>query len=105
MGVWLTRHLTGLGRIVEPVDRARGEAEIVIVSVPIKVTGDVVSQVIMHMSPSAVIAEIASLKAGVMASLRLAAEKGLRPLCIHPMFGPQTQHLKGKVGGRDTNYG
>ncbi|MCW4048143.1 MAG: prephenate dehydrogenase/arogenate dehydrogenase family protein [Candidatus Bathyarchaeota archaeon] len=106
MGKWLTRHLEGIGYNVKSADLRNettqgkaviNEADIVIVSVPLKVTGEVIIQVSRHMRQGAILAEIASLKSEVIAPLRISAVKGLKPLCIHPMFGPQVQHLEGKT--------
>jgi prephenate dehydrogenase len=100
MGRWLVHHLAGQGYTVHPVDLRRGEeerklgaADLVVVSVPIRATPEVLYEAISHMKPGAVLAEIASLKEGVVEPLRASADKGLVPLCLHPMFGPSTVRL------------
>jgi prephenate dehydrogenase len=104
MGRWLVRHLDGLGYAVHPVDLRRGEgerkletADLVVVSVPIRATPGVLYEASSHMKPGAVLAEIASLKEGVVEPLRASADKGLVPLCVHPMFGPSTVRLDNKA--------
>lgn len=104
MGRWLVRHLDGLGYAVHPVDLRRGlgerklgAADLVVVSVPIRATPGVLYEVSSHMKPGAVLSEIASLKEGVVEPLRASADKGLIPLCVHPMFGPSTVRLDNKA--------
>ncbi len=103
MGRWLVHHLERQGHTVHHVDLRNGEgeklgtADLVIVSVPIKATPGVLYQASSHMKPGAVLAEIASLKEGVVEPLMAAAEKGLAPLCIHPMFGPSTERLDNRT--------
>jgi prephenate dehydrogenase len=104
MGRWLVHHLSSLGHAVLRVDLRRGEgerelgtADLVVVSVPIKSTPRVLYEASSHMKPGAVLAEIASLKEGVVEPLRASAGKGLHPLCVHPMFGPSTERLDNKA--------
>lgn len=104
MGRWLVHHLTGLGYTVNPADLRRGKGErelgtvdLVVVSVPIRATPGVLYEASSHMKPGAVLAEIASLKEGVVEPLRASAEKRLVPLCVHPMFGPSTKRLDNKA--------
>lgn len=104
MGRWLVHHLAGQGYTVFPVDlrlreeeKKLGTADLVVVSVPIRATPGVLYEASSHMKPGAVLAEIASLKMGVVEPLRASAEKGLVPLCVHPMFGPSTERLDNKT--------
>lgn len=104
MGRWLVHHLAGQGYTVHPVDlrleegeMKLGTADLVVVSVPIRATPGVLYEASSHMKPGAVLAEIASLKEGVMEPLRASAEKGIVPLCVHPMFGPSTERLDNKT--------
>ena len=104
MGRWLVHHLAGLGYTVHPVDLRRGKgehelgaADLVVVSVPIRATPGVLYEASSHMKPGAVLAEIASLKESVVEPLRASADKGLVPLCVHPMFGPSTKRLDNKT--------
>jgi prephenate dehydrogenase len=104
MGRWLVHHLASLGHTVLRVDLRRGEgeqelgtADLVVVSVPIKATPRVLYEASSCMRPGAVLAEIASLKEGVVEPLRASADRGLLPLCVHPMFGPSTERLENKA--------
>lgn len=102
MGGWLTRHLRGLGYDVEPVDTRTGPPELggldlVVISVPISATPAAIRAVAPRMRRGAVLAEIASLKAGSHPALVEASRIGVTPLCVHPMFGPSTCSLGGRV--------
>jgi len=102
MGGWLTRHLRSLGYSVAPVDTRNGapdlrDLDLVVISVPINSTPDVVRAVAPEMRRGTVLAEISSHKAGSHRALEEAAELGVVPLCVHPMFGPSTETLRGRV--------
>jgi len=104
MGRWLVNHLAGQGYTVHPVDLRRGlgerelgTADLVVVSVPIRATPRVLYEASSHMKLGTVLAEIASLKEGTVEPLIESAEKGLVPLCVHPMFGPSTVRLDNKA--------
>jgi prephenate dehydrogenase len=102
MGGWLTRHLRSLGYSVTPIDTRTGQPDLsdldlVVVSVPINSTPEVIRGVAPLMRRGAVLAEIASLKAGSHRALTEAAGLGVTPLCVHPMFGPSVGSLRGRV--------
>jgi prephenate dehydrogenase len=95
MGQWMNNHLTGLGYTVTGFDERRGDppsilskADLVVVSVPIPVTAEIIMKALKHMRPGACIMEIASLKSGVHRTLVEASRLGFKALCVHPMFGP-----------------
>lgn len=118
MGQWLTHHFSSLGHSVvisDPislkqsmtarsgevsiarnnVDAAEG-AEVVIISVPIEKTPDVIREVVQHMREGATLCEISSVKGMTPELLRECAADKVQPLSIHPMFGPgsSTQNQK-----------
>ncbi len=103
MGGWLLCHLRGLGYAVEPVDtrigslELVGELDLVVVSVPISATPAVARLIAPRMRRGSVLVEIASLKTGSHPALVEASRLGVTPLCIHPMFGPSTDSLRGRV--------
>jgi len=104
MGRWLVHHLGRLGHTVHKVDLRTGEgereletADLLVVSVPIKATPEVLYQASGYMKPGAVLAEIASLKEGVVEPLMASTEKRLVPLCVHPMFGPTAETLDNRA--------
>ncbi|MGD2201513.1 MAG: prephenate dehydrogenase/arogenate dehydrogenase family protein, partial [Candidatus Bathyarchaeota archaeon] len=47
--------------------------------------------------PGAVLAEIASLKIDVIEPLKEASGRRVKPLCLHPMFGPSIRRLDNKT--------
>jgi len=72
------------------------DADLVMISVPISVTPKVIDEIAPHVKKGAVISEISSLKSGVVKALVEAARLKVRPLSLHPLFGPGAQ----KLGGR-----
>jgi prephenate dehydrogenase len=49
------------------------------------------------MRKGAVLAEVSSIKRRAVEALREAASLGVKPLSIHPMFGPSTESLRGRT--------
>lgn len=72
------------------------DADLAVVSVPILVTAKVIREVAPHVKKGAVIAEISSLKAGIVEALVEAAEIGIKPLSLHPLFGPGAKKMSGQ---------
>ncbi len=103
MGGWLSRHLAALGYEVDAVDtrtdplKQLSELDLVVVSVPISATPGVIQAVAPKMRRGAVLVEVASLKEGSHKELAEASRLGVIPLCVHPMFGPSTDSLGGRV--------
>jgi prephenate dehydrogenase len=63
------------------------DADLVLVSVPVQKTPQAIKECTKKMKDGAIIAEISSVKNKTFAALKK-APINLRPLCIHPMFGP-----------------
>jgi prephenate dehydrogenase len=63
------------------------DAELVLVCVPVQKTPQAVKECTKNMKDGAIIAEISSVKNKTFAALKK-IPNNLRPLCIHPMFGP-----------------
>ena len=119
IGSWFTEHFTSKGfptviadtRIDEAqkladatgAELARSNndavegADAVLVCVPIKKTGKVISEITPRMKKGALLAELTSVKATTLEHLRAAAQTGVKPLSIHPLFGPAADRLKGKT--------
>ncbi len=72
------------------------DADLVLVSVPVHKTPQVVKECTKNMKDGAIIAEISSVKNKTYGALKK-IPRNLRPLCIHPMFGPGASK---KVGTR-----
>jgi prephenate dehydrogenase len=62
-------------------------ADLVLVCVPVQKTPQAIKECIKSMKDGAIIAEISSVKNKTFAALKK-TPINLRPLCIHPMFGP-----------------
>jgi prephenate dehydrogenase len=63
------------------------DADLVLVSVPLISTPQAIKECAKNMKDGAIIAEISSVKRNTFAALKK-VPRNLRPLCIHPMFGP-----------------
>jgi prephenate dehydrogenase len=63
------------------------DADLVFVSVPVQKTPEAIRECTKNMKDGAIIAEISSVKDKTFAALKK-TPINLRPLCIHPMFGP-----------------
>jgi prephenate dehydrogenase len=74
-------------RVAGSIDDCVSGADFVLVSVPVQMTPKVIGQCAKGMKAGAVISEISSVKHRSFRALRQ-APSSLRPLCIHPMFGP-----------------
>ncbi|MFW9887712.1 MAG: prephenate dehydrogenase/arogenate dehydrogenase family protein [Candidatus Thorarchaeota archaeon] len=73
------------------------DADVVVVSVPISATAEAVRDIAPHMKQGAVLCEISSVKGDIPRALQAVAKDGIRPLCIHPMFGPGARTLKKRI--------
>lgn len=72
------------------------EASLILLATPLDATPEVYEELI-QLKPSAIICDIASLKSGLLESIRKAREARLRVASIHPLFGPDTRILSDKV--------
>ena len=86
---------TGVKLAKTNVEAVKG-ADLIVVSTPIQVISNVINEIKSHIRGGAVVAEISSLKSSVVETMTKIAELGVRPLSIHPLFGPGAQRLKGK---------
>ena len=104
MGKWLRNHLESLDFTVAGFDERKGDdpnilarADLIVVSVPVGVTANVIKFAVKHTRKDATLMEIASLKSGIHEELREASKKGFNVLCVHPMFGPSVISLEEKT--------
>jgi prephenate dehydrogenase len=112
MGSWFTSYFAGRRPLVSIYDvnrrwlKASGNiriagsikecvksADLVLVCVPVRLTPMVVAECTKSMKAGAVIAEISSVKHRTFQALAR-VRRDLRPLCIHPMFGPGASESK-----------
>ena len=68
-----------------------------LISVPISETAHAILEAAPHMRKGAVLAEISSVKSETYEALKAAAQLGVAPLCIHPMFGASAEELGDKT--------
>ena len=78
------------------IKKALTHSEIVIVSVPLEKTPDVISNISSLMPKGAVLIEISSLKSNVLGVMRDLSRFKVQPLSIHPLIGPGVKNLKGQ---------
>jgi len=116
MGSWLTNYFTRRGIHVSAYDVNRKslkasdniyiarsiadcvkDADLVLVSVPVRVAPRTISECARSMKAGAVISEISSVKHQTFRALKKLPDN-VRPLCIHPMFGPgATEKMRPKI--------
>lgn len=79
-----------------PYIKAVKNVSMVIVSVPIEVTPQIVLETAPHLKKGTVLFDLASVKHEVLPSLKKAQAYGVYTLSLHPMFGPGAKTVKGK---------
>ena len=120
MGRWIINYLKGKGDfeiIIADPDEIEGtrlvktfgikyeydnkeavrDSDIVIVSVPVEVTPNVIAEVAPHMKEGSLLIDIASIKTEAVSSMLKHAPSSVELLSIHPMFGPRVKDVKGQV--------
>lgn len=73
------------------------ESDIVLVSVLIEKTEEVIRMVAPHMHPGSLIMDVTSIKSGPVKAMKTYAPKGVEVLGTHPMFGPTMPSLSGQT--------
>lgn len=73
------------------------ENDIVLLSVPIERTVEVIREVAPHMKPGSLLMDVTSLKSESMKAMNRHAPEGVEVLGSHPMFGPTMPTLKGQT--------
>ncbi len=116
MGGWLTRYFYELGHSIVASDPNIGElkpsasvkvaadnqsavhnVDMVVVSVPIGITADVIEDVVPYTREGTILCEIASVKGNAYEALKGASAHSIRPLSIHPLFGPGTLTMSKRI--------
>ncbi|MBR6203684.1 MAG: prephenate dehydrogenase/arogenate dehydrogenase family protein [Candidatus Methanomethylophilaceae archaeon] len=104
MGAWTAKFLEGSGFEVSVVDPRSGSglsiddcagSDVVVVSVPIHSTGEVLKGLERVCSPETLIFDLTSLKSPIEARLRRMASS-MKVCSVHPMFGPSATSLYGR---------
>jgi chorismate mutase/prephenate dehydrogenase len=102
MGGLLARMFAELGHRVELADlntprsseQVAAEADVVVISVPISVTEDVIRRVGPKLRPEALLMDVTSIKSGPLSTMLAATRASV--VGTHPMFGPGAQSLAGQ---------
>ena len=110
MGAWFAHFLGSQGFAIEIADPSeapvsfprvadwrqhRLDHDLIIVATPMKIAGDVLTELAMH-RPRGVIIDIGSLKSPLRSGLQSLVAAGCKVTSIHPMFGPDTRLLSGR---------
>lgn len=77
----------GSVRVASSIASCVKDADFVLVSVPVSTTPKIIKECTTSMKAGAVISEISSVKQGAFRAL-MQTPGDVKPLCIHPMFGP-----------------
>jgi len=111
MGRWLAHFFAGQGHDVTTLDpagplagfaaatdlaTATRAADVVLIAAPLAAGAQVLADV-LALGPSALVADVFSLKSHVLDVVRSAAARGLRVASLHPLFGPSVRTLGGRV--------
>src|SRR5919108_1115244 len=80
-------------KICHNIDDCVGNADIVLLCVPVRNTPTILKQCASRMKSGAILAEISSIKYQSFKMLKKVSNE-IRPLCIHPMFGPGANDIK-----------
>ena len=72
-------------------------SDIVLVSVTIEKTVDVIRQVAPLMRPGSLIMDVTSIKSGPVRAMKSYAPQGVEALGTHPMFGPTMPSMRGQT--------
>jgi prephenate dehydrogenase len=110
MGRWLVNHFRKLdhtviiadprGLEVEDIEVTENnttavvDADIVFISVPMEDVVDVIQEVVPNMKSMSVLCEISTMKTNVFDALTELSSQPVRPLSLHPLFGPGATSLK-----------
>jgi len=82
--------------VAESNIQAVKNADLILISTPIKTIPKAIHEIASHVKSGAVVAEISSLKFYVMKALIEIANLDVRPISLHPLFGPGAKRLAGK---------
>lgn len=103
MGQFFTRELSAVGHQVcafgnqdwSVAEKLLGEADLVLISVPIEKTVEIIKRAAKYMKPSAAIADITSVKVKPVEAM-LEHHQGA-VMGLHPMFGPKVESFASQI--------
>lgn len=81
---------------VAEVERAR-EYEVVLISVPISATVEVIKQVAPHLKEGSLLMDITTVKKAPVEAMRRHIKNGVEAIGTHPLFGPTVKGVEGQV--------
>ncbi|MCO4764432.1 MAG: bifunctional chorismate mutase/prephenate dehydrogenase [Myxococcales bacterium] len=105
MGQAMARLFEDLGHAVLIADvdteltpvEAAASADVVMISVPIAVTADVIAEIGPHVRPEALLLDVTSIKEAPLAGmLRATEDSGADVVGCHPMYGPDVHTFQGQ---------
>lgn len=114
MGRWLVTRLIALGHQVSVLDpnaegvplpatvrvetslRAAGAVDVVLVATPIPAAARIYRQLIRSRTPATIV-DVLSVKAPIQPWIRRARARGIAVASLHPMFGPRSFDVSGRV--------
>ncbi len=116
-GSWFARYFKGCGfrvsvwgpgkkvevaekmnvQFASDLNEAVKESDVVLLSVPIKKTAEVIRDVAPNMRPGSLLMDVTSLKSEPMEAMMKYAALGVEVLGTHPMFGPTMPTIKGQT--------
>ncbi len=77
--------------------KTASEMDVVIVSVPIENTVDVIQEVAPHMQSGSLLSDFTSVKIEPCRAMKENAPEGVEVIGMHPMFGPRVNSLEGQI--------
>ncbi|MBO3842865.1 MAG: prephenate dehydrogenase/arogenate dehydrogenase family protein, partial [Candidatus Brockarchaeota archaeon] len=77
--------------------KASSESDVVIVSVPVENTPEVIAEVAPSMREGSLLVDITSIKTEAISAMLKHSPPGVELVSIHPMFGPRVKDVKGQV--------
>ena len=70
---------------------------VVLLCTPIKDTPRIIQDITPHLKVGSILCEVSSLKMGTIPALKAAKGYGIKPLSVHPMFGPDVKEIEGQT--------
>ncbi|MCZ7357344.1 MAG: prephenate dehydrogenase [Candidatus Methanoperedens sp.] len=84
-------------RFAEDIDSEIKTSDIVMISVPINITGKTISEIAPKMSAGSLLMDITSIKKGPVEAMLKYAPVDIEILGTHPMFGPSIPDIRGQI--------
>ena len=81
----------------DDLDKEIKSSDIVMISVPINITGKMISNIAPKMSQGSLLMDITSIKTGPMEAMIKYAPHNVEILGSHPMFGPSIPDIRGQI--------